>query len=262
MTVDLFGTDFYTFIMKTTLTIEICAGSLDDALAAEKVGAARIELNSSLFLGGLTPSLGALRLVKKQTHLKVMTMVRPRAAGFLYTDAEFETMKEDAALFIEHGADGIVFGFLQQNGRIDLKRCEALVKIAGNKEKVFHRAIDVVPDPLKALDELIELGFTRVLTSGQEPTAYEGADLIAEMVRHAKGRIEILPGGGITAKNADKLVKATGVTQIHFAALKALPEPSTALNPSIYYGGALYPPEDRFETADETAMTAVIHSIK
>ena len=244
--------------MNNLLTIEICAGSLDDAIAAEKAGAARIELNSSLFLGGLTPSLGTLRLVKKETNLKVMAMVRPRAAGFLYTVAEFNTMKEDAALFIENGADGIVFGFLNQDGTIDEKRCDALVRIAGDKEKVFHRAIDVVPDPLKALDILIDLGFTRVLTSGQEPTAYEGMDLIAQMVQHAKGRIEILPGGGITQKNAAKLVQGTGVTQIHFAALKAVADSSTAGNAAIYYGGALYPPEDRFETADLSAMAKII----
>lgn len=171
---------FYTdYCMKNALTIEICAGSLDDAIAAEKAGAARIELNSSLFLGGLTPSLGTLILVKKETTLKVMTMVRPRAAGFLYTDGEFKTMKEDARLFVENGADSIVFGRLKQDGSIDEKRCEALIAIAGGKDTVFHRAIDVVPDPLKALDILINLGFTRVLTSGQEPTAYEGMELIA-----------------------------------------------------------------------------------
>ena len=260
--VDLSSMVSYTKSMKNALTIEICAGSLDDAIAAEKTGAARIELNSSLFLGGLTPSLGSLRLVKKATKLKVMTMVRPRAAGFLYTASEFKTMEEDARLFVDNGADGIVFGFLKRDGTIDEKRCEALISIAGNKEKVFHRAIDVVPDPLKALDTLINLGFTRVLTSGQEPTAYEGMELIAAMVKHAKGRIEILPGGGITKKNAAKLVQGTGVTQIHFAALKAVAEPSTAQNPAIYYGGALYPPEDRFETADLNAMTEIIGTVR
>lgn len=244
------------------IIIEICAGSLDDAFAAQETGAQRIELNSSLFLGGLTPSLGTLKLVKKETKLKVMTMVRPRAAGFLYTELEFKTMKEDARIFIDNGADGIVFGFLKRDGTLDKKRCETLVKIAGNKDKVFHRAIDVVPDPLKTLDELIELGFTRVLTSGQEPTAYEGADLIAEMVKHVKGKIEILPGGGITKKNALKLVQTTGVNQVHFASLKQVKELSTKNNPSIYYGGALYPPEDRFETADLTAMSEIIESLR
>lgn len=247
--------------MDSSITIEICAGSLDDAIAAEKAGAARIELNASLFLGGLTPSFGTLKLVKKETKLNVMTMVRPRSAGFLYTDSEFKTMQEDARLFIDNGADGIVFGFLSKDGTIDEKRCEVLIKIAGNKEKVFHRAIDVTPDPLAALDTLINLGFTRVLTSGQEPTAYEGMELIAAMVTHAKGRIEILPGGGITKKNALKLVRGTGVTQLHFAALKTVAEPSTAQNPAIYYGGALYPPEDRYETADLAAMSAVIESL-
>ncbi|EFW36490.1 copper homeostasis protein CutC [Treponema phagedenis] len=243
------------------ITIEICAGSLDDALLAEKAGAQRIELNSSLFLGGLTPSLGTLRLVKQKTKLKVLTMVRPRAAGFLYTEAEFETMKEDARIFIENGADGIVFGFLNADGTLDAARCEALCKIANSRETVFHRAIDVVPDPLKTLDALIELGITRVLTSGQEPTAPEGAELIAEMVRHARGKIEILPGGGITKKNASRLVQETGVSQIHFAALCSKPEPSVQHNPKIYYGGALYPNEDRFEIADLDEMRRIIEKV-
>ena len=243
------------------IKIEICAGSFEDAVLAEKSGASRIELNSSLFLGGLTPSLGTLKLVKKETHLEVMTMVRPRAAGFFYSSYEYKTMLEDAKLFIDNGADGLVFGFLKKDGTIDSKRCEALIKIAGGADKVFHRAIDVVPDPLKALDELISLGFTRVLTSGQEPTAYEGAGLIAKMVKRARGRIEILPGGGITEKNASKIIKLTGVDQIHFAALKRREEPSTKVNPSIYYGGALYPPEDSIEVAGLDEMTKVIKSL-
>ncbi|UTC61962.1 copper homeostasis protein CutC [Treponema sp. OMZ 787] len=243
------------------ITIEICAGSFEDAVMAEKAGASRIELNSSLFLGGLTPSLGTLRLVKKETGLKVMTMVRPRAAGFFYSSYEYKTMIEDAKLFMDNGADGLVFGFLKKDGTIDAKRCEALIKIAGSRDKVFHRAIDVVPEPLKALDELISLGFTRVLTSGQEPTAYEGAGLIAEMVKRAKGRIEILPGGGITEKNAAKLIKLIGVDQIHFAALKRRVEPSTKANPSIYYGGALYPPEDSIEVAGLDEMIGIIKSL-
>ena len=235
------------------IKIEICAGSFEDAVLAEKAGASRIELNSSLFLGGLTPSLGTLKLVKKETHLEVMVMVRPRAAGFFYSSYEYKTMLEDAKLFIDNGADGLVFGFLKKDGTIDAKRCEALIKIAESRDKVFHRAIDVVPDPLKALDELISLGFTRVLTSGQEPTAYE--------VKRAKGRIEILPGGGITEKNASKIIKLTGVDQIHFAALKRREEPSTKANPSIYYGGALYPPEDSIEVAGLDEMTKVIKSL-
>jgi copper homeostasis protein len=244
------------------IKIEICCGSLDDAVSAQEVGADRIELNSSLFLGGLTPSLGTLIAVKKHIRIPVMAMVRPRAAGFYYSPADFETMEEDARLFIEHGADGIVFGFLHPDGTVDMERCARFVFLAKGRPAVFHRAIDVVPDPLKAIDQLIELGITRVLTSGQEPTAPEGAELIAEMVRRASGRIEILPGGGITRKNAKSLVEKTGVSQIHFASLTPVSERSTAANPRIYYGGLLYPPEDRYETADRDSMRSVIGSVR
>lgn len=251
--------------MQKRIQIEICCGSLDDALSAQEVGADRIELNSSLFLGGLTPSLGSLIAVKKHLRIPVMAMVRPRAAGFHYSPADFEVMEEDARLLIEHGADGIVFGFLHPDGTVDTERCARFVSLARGKETVFHRAIDVVPDPLQALDQLIDLGISRVLTTGQKATSFEGADLMAEMVRRAAGRIEILPGfngGGITRQYAKGLIERIGVNQMHFAYLTSVPDTSTAANGLIYYGGFLYPPEDRYETADGEGMRSIIDSVR
>ena len=165
-------------------------------------GADRVELCSALFLGGLTPSLGSLVQVKQLAKIPVMAMNRPRAAGFCYSETEFAVMERDADLLFEHGADGIVFGILNDDGRIDIERTRALRKRIGSRQAVFHRAFDVTPDPFRTLEELIDLGITRVLTSGQKNGAPEGSTLIKRLIDHARGRIEILPGAGIDLNNA------------------------------------------------------------
>ena len=153
------------------IILEVCCGSADDVIQAHKAGAGRVELNSDLFHGGLTPTVGELIVAKRETGMKIMTMVRPREGGFCYTDAEFATAIEDAKQLLANGSDGLVFGFLHQDGTLDLERTKTLAKLAqdAGKETVFHRAIDVVPDWKAVLDDLISIGITRVLTSGQEP---------------------------------------------------------------------------------------------
>ncbi len=226
---------------------EACCGSAADAIAAYEGGADRVELNSDLFHGGLTPTLGALRTVKKHApDLKVMCMVRPREGGFCYTETEFETMLEDARIFVDNGADGIVFGFLHEDGTVDADRCRRMLSVIGEKESVFHRAIDVVPDVMAALDTLVELGVTRVLTSGQKPTVPEGALTIKAMIEHAAGRIQILPGAGITPENAAWCRDTIGTKTMHAAMHRTAYDRSCDGNTAIYFGGAVYPPEDRF----------------
>ena len=232
--------------------LEVCCGSADDVMEAHRAGADRVELNSDLFHGGLTPTLGELIVAKRETGMKIMAMVRPREGGFCYTPAEFATAVEDAKLLLAHGADGLVFGFLHRDGTLDVERTRVLAELAQaqGKECVFHRAIDVAPDWRAALDALISLGITRVLTSGQEPDVSLGTATVREMIAHAAGRIEILPGAGITARNMDRVIAETGCTQIHLAAHRDVSDPSVANNRAIYYGGCLYPPEDRFRVTD------------
>ena len=239
------------------ILLEICCGSADDVIEAEKGGADRVELNSNLFQGGLTPTVGTLRVVKRHTHIPVMTMVRPRAGGFCYTEAEFETAREDARLLLQNGADGLVFGFLHEDGTVDEERTRELVRIAEGRPCVFHRALDVVPDWKRALDQLIALGVTRVLTSGQRSDVFFALDTIREMIGYAGGAIEILPGAGITLENVDRVAAVTGCSQVHLARHKTMPDPSVNNNRSIYYGGALYPPEDRFDVTDCAYVAAV-----
>ena len=232
--------------------LEVCCGSADDVIQAQKAGADRVELNSDLFHGGLTPTLGELIVAKRETGMRIMTMVRPREGGFCSTQAEFDTALEDAKLLLSHGADGLVFGFLHQDGTLDVERTRIMAELArdAGRESVFHRAIDVTPDWRAALDALMDLGITRVLTSGQEPDVSLGTATVREMIEYAAGRIQILPGAGITARNMDRVIAETGCTQIHLAAHRQMTDSSVRNNRAIYYGGCLYPPEDRFSVTD------------
>ena len=245
--------------MKKRL-IEVCCGSADDVIEAWKAGADRVELNSDLFHGGLTPTVGSLRVAKRETGLPVMTMIRPREGGFCYTEAEFAVCLEDARVLLENGADGLVFGFLHADGTIDRERTKELTGIAraAGKDAVFHRAIDVVPDWRAALDTLIELGVTRVLTSGQAPDVSWGTAVVREMIAYAAGRIQILPGAGITPLSLERVLEESGADQIHVAIHRTLPDTSTVNNRAIFYGGCLYPPEDRFSILDREAVGELV----
>lgn len=231
-----------------SLYLEICCGSAEDAVAAWKGGADRVELNSDLFHGGLTPTIGALRVIKTiAPELPTMCMVRPREGGFCYTDIEFQVMLEDARMLLENGADGIVFGILHEDGTVDVERCRKLMGVIGNHESVFHRAIDVTPNLMEALDTVISLGVTRILTSGQRPTVPEGADNIRAMVTRAAGRIQILPGGGVRPENAAWCRNRIGVDALHTGLHRTAYDRSTDVNPDIFFGSAVFPPEDRYK---------------
>ena len=249
--------------MKKIL-VEVCCGSADDVIEAKKAGADRVELNSDLFHGGLTPTVGSLLVAKRETGMKIMTMVRPREGGFCYTEAEFAVAIEDAKQLLANGSDGLVFGFLHTDGTIDVERTAILAKLAhsAGKEAVFHRAIDVVPDWKQALDTLIDLNITRVLTSGQEADVSNGTETVREMIRYAAGRIQILPGAGITARNYQRIVAETDTDQIHLAAHRSVADTSVLNNRSIFYGGCLYPPEDRFNMIDKEYISGIVTGLE
>ena len=196
-------------------SLEVCVGSLSDAHAAAAGGADRIELCGALELGGLTPSLGLVEQVVAAVDLPVMVMIRPRAGGFCYSEDEFRCMLRDAEIALAAGAQGIVFGVLDKNSDIDADRTKQLVDIAGSGESVFHRAFDFVSNPVRSLDTLIELGVNRVLTTGGEATAVEGIESLSVLVKHAAGRIQIMPGGNVTEENIAKIVTGTNCKQIH-----------------------------------------------
>jgi len=230
--------------------LEICCGSIDDAIEAEKGGADRVELCSALFLGGLTPSLGTIQEAKRRLKIPIMVMVRPRGGGFAYTEAEMASMERDTEAAVENGADGVVFGILQSDGNVDIPRCRRIRRLIGEREAVFHRAFDVTPDPFEALEQLVDLGITRVLTSGQKESVPEGVELINKLIERAHGRIEILPGGGIQALNLKEMIERIGCGQVHLTAWQTISDTSTQARPAITFGGALYPSEDRYQMTD------------
>jgi copper homeostasis protein len=198
--------------------LEVCVGSLADARAAADAGAGRLELCSALELGGLTPSLALVEQVVGEVDLPVVVMLRPRCGGFCYSDDEARGMLRDAELALAAGASGLAFGFLETSGLIDVPRTNKLVELAGGKQTVFHRAFDFVPNLAAALDVLIDLGVTRVLTTGGATSAIEGAESLRQLIDRAMDRIEILPGGGISAVHVVQLVAASGCKQIHVGA--------------------------------------------
>ncbi len=237
--------------------LEICCGSLDDALEAQAGGADRVELCSSLFLGGLTPSFGALEEARRRLTIPIMFMVRPRSGGFCYTEPEFAAMEHDTAMAVTHGAAGVVVGILTPDGGVDLRRTARIVDRAAGAPVTFHRAFDVTPDPLRALDELVDLGVARVLTSGQCETVAEGLDLIARLVDYAGDRLIVMPGGGIRPYQFDHVIAGTRCREIHVAAWKTVRDDSTRHRPAVTFGGALYPPEHLYDLTDRDVVAGL-----
>jgi copper homeostasis protein len=241
--------------------LEVIATSLDDARAAAAGGADRFELCAALALGGLSPSLGLLDAVKRDVpRIPVMFMLRPREAGMAYADADLSVIERDAELALEHGADGLVFGVLTEQGDVNPDACERVLRIARQRpaaQTVFHRAFDVVAEPARALEQLIDLGFTRVLTSGRASRATDGLDEIRRTIDRAAGRIEVLPGGGIDAGNAARVVEVTGADQVHFSATCARVDPSTKANPLVRFGATEPADERTYRATSADAVRAV-----
>ena len=209
--------------------LEVCCGSFEDAVNAWKAGARRVELNSALHLGGLTPSASCLDLVKKHTGLQVICMVRPRGAGFCYTALQREQMFAEAKELLEHGCDGLAFGFLTETGKIDEENTGRMTELIHRygKKAVFHRASDCVKDPYAAAEGLIILKTDRILTSGLEEKAWDGIPVIGSLQKRFGDRIEILAGSGINASNALEIMEQTGISQVHSSCRAWMEDPTT-----------------------------------
>ncbi len=245
-----------------SVLLEIAVASVEDALAAQAAGAARVELNSAIALGGLTPSLGLLAEVKACVTLPVIVMVRPRPGGFAYSDAEFRVLLRDLGVVAAQGADGIAVGVLTERGEIDTDRMRAVVRAAGAVPVVFHRGFDLVPDPFAALEQLIDLGVRRVMTSGQEETAFNGTGRIAELIRQAERRIEVLPAGGINRFNVADVIARTECDQIHCGLRTKCIDSSASGRPHVTFGATIKPAEDHFDSVDAAAVADMVGRLK
>jgi copper homeostasis protein len=198
--------------------LEIAVFSTEAALIAAKAGADRLELCSGYADGGLTPSYGTVQLVKQQVNCPVFVMIRPRGGDFHYSANEIEVMKTDIAQCKALGADGIVIGLMDENGKIDKAALQELVALAAPLPVTFHRAFDLCHEPIEALELLIECGVKRILTSGQKASAMEGATFIAELNKKANGRIIIMPGAGINTGNIHEIKTQTSCNEFHASA--------------------------------------------
>ncbi|XP_009464604.1 PREDICTED: copper homeostasis protein cutC homolog [Nipponia nippon] len=193
---------------------------------------------------------GLLQVVKQCVRVPVFVMIRPRGGDFLYSDREVEVMKADIRLAKLHGADGLVFGALTEDGRIDTELCTALLAVCRPLPVTFHRAFDMVHDPLVALETLISLGFERVLTSGCDSSALEGLSLIKRLAEQAKGRIVVVPGGGITERNLQRILEGSTASEFHCSARSARDSGMKFRNPNVAMGASFSAPEYSIKVAD------------
>lgn len=233
--------------------LETCVDCVESALAAEKGGASRIELCSDLVIGGVSPSLPLFRQIRRYTDLKIRVLLRPRYGDYCYNDYECDELNEEIGMFREEGADGVVVGILNPDGTLNIKQLARFKESASSMEIALHRAFDVCLDPVKAMEQVIELGYDTLLTSGQKPTAWEGRDLLKTLHKEAKGRIEILVGSGISLESIRKLVPYTGISSYHMSGKIETDSAMTFRMPGISLG--LSPENDyRLLMTDDRAV--------
>ena len=239
---------------------EICANSVASCMTAQEGGADRVELCSGIPEGGTTPSYGMIRNARESISIGLNVIIRPRGGDFLYSENEIQEMLYDIRAAKELGADGLVFGCLRPDGSVDMGNMKILMEAAGNTPVTFHRAFDHTSDPFKALEDIIELGCERILTSGCMPSAAEGAKLLAQLVDKAAGRIIIMPGCGVNESNIAGLARLTGAREFHFSAREAVESGMEYRNPDVAMGSE----EDPYGTVRTTAarVAATIASLK
>jgi copper homeostasis protein len=230
----------------TRIPYEVCIDSVAGVIAAEAGGAQRVELCADLFEGGVTPSIGTIEAaVRSRGSVRIHVLIRPRGGDFIYSPLEAGIMERDIEAAREAGAQGIVIGAVTPEGEIDRPAVERLLAAARGLSTTFHRAFDMTADPFGALDVLIELGFDRLLTSGQEASALEGSALIADLVRHAGDRLIIMPGGGVNERTVHRILSETGCREFHATAFESEESPARHRNLRAGMGGALSQEEYR-----------------
>ena len=236
---------------------EIVVFNIESAHKAQEGGADRIELCDNPLEGGTTPSYGFIEQVRKSLSIDVMVMIRPRGGDFHYTNYEYHSMVRDIEMCKRLSVDGVVFGLLTEDGRIDKGRCKKLIEASRPLQVTCHRAFDMTRDPYEALEDCIEVGFDRILTAGQRAKALEGSDLIAALIEKAAGRIKIMPGSGVNETTVETIVKKTHAREIHFSATTSRNSKMTFRNPSIAGMGDAEGSEFQVRTVDPERVRAM-----
>lgn len=239
--------------------IEICANSVESAVKAQEGGAYRVELCAGIPEGGTTPSFGDIRMAKQLLQkTKLHVIIRSRGGDFLYSHLELEIMLHDIKVARQLGADGVVFGCLTSDGNVDIPAMKMLMNAVGNMDVTFHRAFDMCKNPSEALEQIIELGCTRVLTSGQEADAVKGIPLLKELVKQADGRIIIMPGCGINPNNIRQIAEETGTSEFHFSGRSSYESGMTYRNSKVSMGGTVKIEEYRKDVTDPEIVKAAL----
>lgn len=223
--------------MREDFKFEVCANGVESCLAAQAGGADRVELCAGIPEGGTTPSYGEIKIARRvldKTRLHVI--IRPRGGDFLYTPLELDRMEEDIRVARSLGADGVVFGCLAKDGSLDMEANRRLMAAAEGMSVTFHRAFDRCRDAAEALEQLIGLGVNRILTSGQQPNALQGAGLLKQLNEQAAGRITLLAGCGVNESNIAEIQRTTGIHEFHFSARTPVKSQMEYINTDVYMG--------------------------
>ena len=234
---------------------EICANSVASCIAAQEGGADRVELCAGIPEGGTTPSFGMIRTAREAIDIALNVIIRPRGGDFLYSKDELKEMLYDIQAARQLGADGLVFGCLTPEGEVDMEAMRPLMEAAGDTPVTFHRAFDHTSDPFKALEDIISLGCSRILTSGCRPTALEGAPLLAQLVEKAGDRIIIMPGCGVRENNIAEIARLSGAREFHFSARESVESGMIFRNPEVAMGSEDDPYGYDVTTARRVAAT-------
>lgn len=248
--------------MSNKSKIEICANSVESAVKAQQAGAYRVELCAGIPEGGTTPSFGEIRMARQLLHqTKLHVIIRPRGGDFLYSPIEQEIMLHDIKVARQLGADGVVFGCLTAEGDVDVPLMKKLLNGVGEMSVTFHRAFDMCSNPKEALEQIIDLGIDRILTSGQEETAEKGIPLLKELVELADGRIIIMPGCGVNAGNIRKIAEETGTSEFHFSGRSAIESGMIYRNSKVSMGGTVKIEEYVRELTDPDKVKAALSEL-
>jgi copper homeostasis protein len=224
--------------MPIRVTLEVVVYNIEGALRAQEGGADRIELCDNPGEGGTTPSFGTLETLRQNINIDLFVMIRPRGGDFVYSNYEFHAMKRDIWQGMRCSADGVVLGILNPDGTLDKKRCKELIDRARPMKVTCHRAFDLARDPAEALEDCIEAGFDRILTSGGHSKAIQGIDVLRKLQQQAAGRISLMAGSGVDTSNAHQLISETGISELHFSAAAFRDSAMQYRNPNLRQMGA------------------------
>ena len=232
--------------------LEVIGFNIENCIIAQQSGAHRIELCDNPGDGGTTPSYGFIKAARQQLNIDLYPIIRPRGGDFLYSDEEFDIMRTDIKISKQLGCDGIVIGILNADGTVDKKRCSMLVELAYPMGVTFHRAFDRTPDAFKALEDIIDIGCERILTSGQMPTALDGAERISKLISQADERIIIMPGSGIRSDNIIEIARRTKAVEFHTSA-------RITVESKMKYSNKAMNEDLRSVSVDEEEVKKIIH---